>query len=68
MPNLTDPQLAPLVARYRAWVEKQNMPPSKPKNRATGQLLYSVNRQVPTYFGFLDWAIREGIEVPKGGA
>ena len=67
MLHLTDPQLAPLVARYRAWVETQNTPPSKPKNRVTGELLRSINRHVPTYFGFLDWAIREGIDVPKGG-
>ncbi len=96
MLNLTDPTLAPLVARYRAWVEEQNAQGWKewekqcieacrqydyeetlqeyrdsqayglskrlPRHYSPG--LYFPSR--PTYQGFLDWCIREGIEAPKG--
>ena len=67
MLNLTDPTLVPLVARYRAWVEEQNRPTREPRSTVPGEFLRSTNRHVPTFFGFLDWCVREGIEAPKGG-
>lgn len=95
MTNLTDPTLAPLVARYRAWVEEMNKQGWKewekqcvearrqydealqecreyqkyglfkrlPRHYSPGLFFPSK----PTYQGFLDWCIREGIEAPKGG-
>jgi hypothetical protein len=104
MLNLTDPALAPLVARYRAWVEAENQrqeAENEQANKKISELMQpyeerrtryearpgwlkaitpppSIPRMsmlfplphltvTPTYQGFLDWAIREGIEVPKGG-
>ncbi len=96
MLNLTDPTLAPLIARYRAWVEAENkkceklwedacletsrqyevalyeeqerkrcgLPSYPPRRNSPG--LFFPNK--PTYRSFLDWCIREGIEVPKGEA
>ncbi len=100
MLNLTDPTLAPLVARYRAWVEAGNEEPrkhnavaveinkalhaerdrkieeykalswyekrgrEKPRSHVYGTVWVKELTTI-TYQGFLDWAIREGIEVPK---
>lgn len=85
MLNPTDPTLAPLVARYRAWVEAENQHINQQnqvayeKNRASYNNTSWLLRLIafmpleppiydtqPTYQGFLDWAIREGIEAPKG--
>ncbi len=58
MLNLTNPKTAPLIARYRAYVEEQN--------RCIGAEFYAYyNRHVATYQGFLDWCIREGIETKQ---
>ena len=97
MLNLTDPALAPLVARYRAWVAAENKEREKrwedaccdarreydaamKEYEAAGPsaswLSFPLSSHYsagfffpdkPTYQGFLDWCIREGIEVPKGG-
>jgi len=70
MLNLTDPTLAPLVVRYRAWVEAKNKAIYHAWEREVGITGYKRHEPsepfFPTYQGFLDWCIREGIEVPKG--
>jgi len=70
MTNLTDPTLAPLVARYRAWVEAENKKAHHNWEREAGITGYKEYEppcpMSPTYQGFLDWCIREGIEAPKG--
>jgi len=72
MLNLTDPQLAPLVARYRAWVEewyRKLYDIWEHEVGITGYKRYEPPEPFPpTYQGFLDWCIREGIEAPKGKA
>ena len=100
MLNLTDPTLAPLVARYRAWVAEQQVQMTKQyeDNRkavmdryyasvdAYNSLSWWQKRTAtrPAYPSWTDWGyppqlkmswerfrewcIREGIEVPKGGA
>jgi hypothetical protein len=102
MTNLTDPALAPLVARYRSWVETENnnirdawlsvdreaveyfrpwdeareayasrpwwlrIITVPPRPRGFFKYLFPGSYITETDQGFLDWAIREGIEVPKG--
>ncbi len=58
MLDLTDPKLAHLVARYRAWVREQNTL-MRDKYADNPPIYYA------TYSSFLDWCVREGIEVPE---
>jgi hypothetical protein len=100
--HLLLPEMAPLVSRYRTWVEEQNreqeerwrhecnkgeqayqkawqrheerrnqhtkthhpwggLPPFPP--RRMDYVPGALNPQQPTYHDFLDWCIREGIQV-----
>lgn len=100
MIDLTDPQLAHLVARYRAWVEEENRKAGDYRHKqntsndeeydvaskAYAELpwwkrlvslrpvhkghifIVEVNWKTVTAQGFLDWCIREGIEVPEEAA
>lgn len=67
MINLADPKLAHLVARYRAWVEAQNQRRQAPQKTMPGEDMQSVTLIAPSFLGFMDWLIREGVQ-PEGVA
>jgi hypothetical protein len=68
MTDLTDPKLALLVARYREWVKKYNEHISFDEMRIAMDIGLPNPKISVTYQGFLDWCIREGIEVPQEDA